>query len=82
MLFLKQKLQVNRIITTRNETMKSEQETIVKQFDQLLRHSSEINSIVEEEEENASLPLLATKTIIDLTLNQSYYWVRHRFISH
>ena len=55
--------------------MKSEQEVIVREFDQLLRHSSEIDDEVEEQEENASLPLLATKTIIDLTLNQSYHWV-------
>ena len=74
-----QKLQVNRIITTRNETKKSEQEVIVKQFDQLLRYSSEIDSVVEEQEENAPLPLLATKTIIDLTLNQSYHWVRYTY---
>ena len=55
--------------------MKSEQEIIVKEFDQLLRYSSDIDSVVEEEVENASLPLLATKTIVDLTLNQSLHWV-------
>ena len=55
--------------------MKSEQEISVKEFDQLLRYSSEIDSVVEEEVENSSLPLLATKTIIDLTLNQSLHWV-------
>ena len=61
--------------------MKSEQEVIVKQFDQLLRHSSDIDSLVEEEDE-PSLPLLATKTIIDLTLNHSYHWVRlHSYIT-
>ena len=54
--------------------MKSEQETIVKEFDQLLRHSSDIDSVVDDVD-NPSLPLLATKTIVDLALNQSYLWV-------